>query len=194
MTWYELFLFVHIAATVLWVGAGFLSLVLALTYFRDDDEPAMRRFLADQEWLAMKLFVPASMVVLVMGLALVIESDAWSFDQLWIVLGLIGFAATFVTGFFLIKPTSERIGQAMERDGGRITPQIRTEIRKLLVKARVDYVVLTVVILDMVAKPTGDNVVLLIVMAAVLVAGVGYIVSRLRAIDAEALPAAAPAS
>jgi hypothetical protein len=45
----------------------------------------------------------------------------------------------------------------------------------------------------MVAKPTGDNVILLVAMAAILVAGVGYIVTRLRAIDAEAAGAPAPA-
>ena len=194
MTWYELFLFIHIAATVVWVGSGFLSLVLALTYYREEDEPSMRRFLADQEWLAMKLFVPASMVTFLMGLALVIESDAWGFDQLWIVLGLIGWAATFFTGFMLIRPTSEAIGAAMEKSGGRITDEIRTDIRKLLVKARLDYVVLTLVILDMVAKPTGDNVILLIVMGAALVAGIAFLVTRLKAIDAERSPAAAPAA
>ena len=193
MTWYELFLFVHIAATVVWVGSGFLSLVLATTYDRDADEPAMRRFLADQEFLATRLFIPSSLVVLVMGLALVFESEAWAFDQLWIVLGLVGYAATFVTGLFLIKPQSEQIGAAMEREGGRLTPEIRADIRKLIVKARVDYVVLSLVILDMVAKPTEDNAILLIAMAAILVAGVAYIVTRLRAIEAEAAGAPAPA-
>jgi Predicted integral membrane protein (DUF2269) len=191
MTLSELLLFIHVLATVVWVGAGFLSLVLAITYDKEGDEPAIRRFLADQEMLAMRLFVPASLVVLVMGLALVIESDAWSFDQLWIVLGLVGFATTFVTGLFLIKPASERIGAAIEREGGRLTAQLRTEIRKLIVKARVDYVVLSVVIFDMVAKPTGDDVALLLVMAAVLLAGVAYILMRLRALDERRAPAVA---
>jgi hypothetical protein len=40
-----------------------------------------------------------------------------AFDFLWIVLGLVGFAATFVTGLFMIKPASERIGAAMAREG-----------------------------------------------------------------------------
>lgn len=195
MTLYELLLFVHILATVVWLGAGFLSLVLAIWYDQDSDEGAIRRFLIDQERLAPRLFIPSSLVVVVMGIALVIESDAWGFDQLWIVLGLIGFAATFVTGLFLIKPESERIGAAMEREGGRLTPQLRASIRKLMVKARADQVVLAVVIFDMVAKPTGDDVAVLIAMALVVIAGVAYIVTRVRAIDAEAGPAAtAPAS
>ena len=193
MTLYELLLFVHVVATIVWIGAGFLSLVLGTSYAARDDEPAMQRFLKDQEWLALRLFVPASLTVLLLGIALVIESEAWSFDQLWIVLGLIGFAATFVTGLFLIKPASERIGAAMESQGGRLTPALRTEIRKLIVKSRVDYVVLTLVVFDMIAKPTGDDTGMLIAMGAVLVAGIAYIVARLRAIDSESQGAPATA-
>ena len=145
MTWYELLLFIHIGGSIVWIGAGFLSLVLATTYDRESDEAAIRRFLHDQEWLAMKLFVPASLIVVVMGIALVIESDAWTFDYLWIVLGLVGYAATFVTGFFFIRPASERIGADMEQQGGRLTPELRVRIRKLIVMARVDYVTFALV-------------------------------------------------
>jgi uncharacterized membrane protein len=188
MTLYEFLLFVHIAATVVWVGAGLCSLVLAIGYDRDGDEPAIRRFLADQERLATRLFIPASLTVVIFGIALVIESDAWTFDYLWIVLGLVGFAATFVTGLFMIKPASERIGAAMEREGGRLTPQLRTDIRKLIVMARLDYVVLFLVIGDMVFKPTGDDAGLLVAMAVILAAGIAYIMIRLRALDAEQQP------
>jgi uncharacterized membrane protein len=188
MTLYEFLLFVHIAATVVWVGAGLCSLVLAVGYDRDGDEPAIRRFLADQERLATRLFIPASLTVVIFGIALVIESDAWTFDYLWLVLGLVGFAATFVTGLFMIKPASERIGAAMEREGGRLTPPLRTDIRKLIVMARLDYVVLFLVIGDMVVKPTGDDVAVLVGMAVILAAGIAYILVRLRALDAEKQP------
>ena len=193
MTLYEFLLFVHIAATVVWVGAGLCSLVLAIGYDRDGDEPAIRRFLADQERLATRLFIPASLTVVIFGIALVIESDAWTFDYLWIVLGLVGFAATFVTGLFMIKPASERIGAAMEREGGRLTPLLRTDIRKLIVMARLDYVVLFLVIGDMVVKPTGDDVAVLVAMAVILAAGIAYIMIRLRALDAERQPVASTA-
>jgi Predicted integral membrane protein (DUF2269) len=193
MTLYELLLFIHIAASIVWIGAGFFSLLLATTYDRESDEAAIKRFLHDQERLATRLFVPASLVVVLMGIALVIESDAWSFGYLWIVLGLIGYAATFVTGLFFLKPASERVGAEMERQGGRLTPELRTDIRKLIVTARVDYVTFALVVFDMVAKPTGDDVALLIVMALILVAGIAYIVVNLRAIDARGAAAASAA-
>src|SRR4051812_6538231 len=109
MTLYEFLLFIHIGATVIWVGAGLAQLVIGQRYHRDGDRAAIQRFLADQEWLAQRVFIPASLTVVVLGIALVIQSDAWTFGYLWIVIGLIGFATPFVTGLFMIKPTSERI-------------------------------------------------------------------------------------
>jgi hypothetical protein len=49
--------------------------------------------------------------------------------------------------------------------------------------------VLTLVIFDMVIKPTGDDVGVLIGMAAVGLAGLAYIVMSLRALDAQQQPA-----
>jgi hypothetical protein len=59
--------------------------------------------------------------------------------------------------------------------------------------ARLDYVVLFLVVADMVIKPTGDDAAVLIVMALIAVAGVAYVVLGVRALNEQAQPAA-PAS
>ena len=79
----------------------------------------------------------------------------------------------------------------MEQQGGRLTPELRTNIRKLIVFARVDYVTFALVVLDMVVKPTGDDTGVLIAMALILLAGIAYIAMSLRGIDARAEPARA---
>jgi uncharacterized membrane protein len=192
MALYEFLLFLHIVATVVWVGSGFFGLVLAALYDRDADDAATQRLLKDQEFLATRLFIPASLSVVLLGIALVIESDAWSFDQLWIVLGLMGFASTFLTGLLVLKPVGDRIAAQMERDGG-VTPSTMVEVQKLLIKARSDYVVLFLVIADMVIKPTGDDVGVLIAMALIAIAGVSYIVVSLRAVELQEQPASSAA-
>jgi uncharacterized membrane protein len=192
MALYEFLLFLHIVATVVWVGSGFFGLVLAALYDRDADDDATQRLLKDQEFLATRLFIPASLSVVLLGIALVIESDAWSFDQLWIVLGLMGFASTFLTGLLVLKPVGDRIAAQMERDGG-VTPSTMAEVQKLLIKARSDYVVLFLVIADMVIKPTGDDVGVLIAMALIAIAGVSYIVVSLRAVELQEQPASSAA-
>lgn len=184
MDLYELLLFVHIAATVIWVGSGFLLLVLGLMANRTDDDAQLQRILADNESLAMRLFVPSSVTVLAAGIALMIDGS-WSFEYLWLVLGLIGYLATFVTGLFLLKPHGERIHAMIERAGG-MTGAARAETRRLLTLARIDSVVLFLVIFDMVVKPTGDDVGVLVAMAAIVVLGVGWSVARARAIPVPA--------
>ncbi len=106
--------------------------------------------------------------------------EPWSFDQLWIVLGLLGYAATFVTGAGILKPRSERIVEMMQRAGG-MTPEAAVEIRRMLSLARIDYITLMLVITVMALKPTGDDVVVLTVMALVMVAGTAYFAARATA-------------
>jgi hypothetical protein len=61
----------------------------------------------------------------------------------------------------------------------------------MLALGRVDYVVLVMVVVDMALKPTGDDAGVLSVMALVLAAGLAYVVTAYRRIEA---PEAAMAS
>lgn len=196
MTWYEILLLLHVVAAIVWLGSGLLLQILAHRAERSHDDAALARVAKDAAELGGVLFIPASLAVLVLGILLVIDGP-WSLDFLWVVLGLVGYLATFLTGILVMKPGSEKIDAIIERDG--MSSEALTEIRKLLTKGRVDTVVLYLVVAIMVLKPTGDDVGLLVAMAAIVVAGVAYVVMRLRAIDAEApgtlsrpAPAAAP--
>jgi uncharacterized membrane protein len=180
MSWYEFLLFVHIAAAVAWVGAGFLLLVLGLRADRTDDEPGLKRIVDDNAWLATHLFIPASLTVFAAGVLLTIDGP-WEFDQLWIVLGLLGYLATFVTGIAVFKPRGDRIAAMIERDGG-MTARSLAETRQLLALARIDYIVLLMVIADMAIKPTGDDVGLLIGMGAIFAVGIAYAITRAQAV------------
>ena len=101
-------------------------------------------------------------------------------------LGLLGFAATFVTGLFLLKPRADAINAIIARDGG-MSEEAAAETRRLLLLTRIDYAVLFMVIADMALKPTAEDVWTLVAMAAVI-AGVSALVVRdLRA--SMALPA-----
>ena len=45
-----------------------------------------------------KLFAPAGLIVLAMGITMVINSPEFSFNQTWVIIGLVGYALTFTTG------------------------------------------------------------------------------------------------
>ena len=110
MTRYELLLFLHIAAAIVWLGGAMVLQYFAFRADRADDPLETHRVAMDAEWLAMRLFVPASLAVLVVGILLVLDGP-WSFDQAWIVLGLLGYAFSFFLGILFLSPESGRIAR-----------------------------------------------------------------------------------
>ena len=142
-----------------------------------------------QEWLesgdaVTKAFIPASLLVPIMGVLMIVDGP-WSFEPLWIVLGIVGYLATFITGVLVMEPWAKRIERIIERDG-HFSAEAAVQTRKFLILARVDTLVIFLVIADMVLKPTADDVPVLATMAAVLLAGVALVLSRLRAIGSDA--------
>ena len=182
MTRYDLLVFLHISFVTLWVGAGMYVQILGFRADRTRNEAAMRQIFDDLVALGTRFFMPVSLLVLVFGILLVADSDVWSFDMLWIDLGFVGFALTFVTGFFWIRPNSERVQSMIEQDGG-MSPRAYAAARRLIVFSRLDYAVLYLVIADMVVKPTGDDTWTLVIMAAILVGASAFFFGRARALS-----------
>lgn len=166
---YDLLLFLHIAAAIIWLGAGFLLQVLVWRAERADNAPALMAALNDMGALGNVLFVPASLATFAFGLAMVLVAG-WSFTDLWIVLGLVGYATTFAIGFFFLKPRGEAIGAIVAREG--ISPAAVAKGRQLAVIGRIDAVVLFLVVAVMALKPTVDDVGVLAGLAAALALGV----------------------
>jgi Predicted integral membrane protein (DUF2269) len=181
MTRYDAYLFVHIAAAIIWVGSGFLLTVLAYRTERANDEQRIRNLLDDSNALGTRLFIPSSLTVVAFGILMVVDGP-WTFNYLWIVLGLVGYAATSVSGAFVIKPWSERIEEMIKREGS-ISPAAMTEIRRLLWFGRIDLVTLFLVIFDMAVKPSGDDTAILVGMALVFLAGGAFVASRIRGVE-----------
>jgi uncharacterized membrane protein len=115
---YELLVFLHVSSAIVWLGAGPLMSVLELEASRSGDPAAMARLGGNNEWLAPRLFIPASLLTLLFGILLVADGP-WTIGTLWIDLGLAGYALTFATGVGVLKPTAEKLKAAIERDGPR---------------------------------------------------------------------------
>jgi uncharacterized membrane protein len=184
MSLYELFLTVHILGAIAWIGSGFLLLVLANGAARATDGEALGRIIDETAHLGTRLFIPASLVTLAMGIALTIEGS-WGFDRLWIMLGLTGFLATFITGAAIMKPRGDAIA-ALRRRHGHMTPEATYQARRMLVLGRTDYFVLALVVVDMAIKPTGEDAGVLVAMALALLAGITYVLVTYRGIEAPA--------
>lgn len=178
MSVYELLIGLHIIASIIWLGAGFLLAVLVFGAERNGDRQKEAGYHQDVAWLAPRLFIPASLSVLVLGILLVVDG-AWQLGDLWIVIGLVGWFASFALGFFYFKPEGERIGSLVEQHGPAY-PEVDRRIRRLNVIDRVQLVILFLVVADMAIKPTANDVGVLVAGAALLVLAAGLAVAALR--------------
>jgi uncharacterized membrane protein len=149
--WYALFKFVHVAFAVVWVGGGMLLTILAIVAERKSDPMEIVLVARQAALVGEKLFAPAGLVVFLMGVAMMINTN-WGWGKFWIVAGLIGYAMTFVTGIAVLAPLAKKIKASAEENGPTDALTLAL-ISRILLIARVDVAVLLLVIADMVTKP-----------------------------------------
>src|SRR3954471_4993470 len=179
MTRYDAYKFIHVTAAIVWLGAGVLIQMLAVRAQTTHDDEYLARLFRDAGILAKRLFIPSSLVVVTMGVLMVVDGP-WDFGPLWLALGLAGFFATSLTGALVLGPRAEKVAERYEESGG-MTPEIAGDMRGVLLLARIDTVVLFLVVADMVIKPTGDDTGVLIAMVAVFLVGAAMTAAALRA-------------
>jgi uncharacterized membrane protein len=151
-TWFGVFKLVHVAFAVFWVGGGLLLTVLALRAERANDPEDLATIARQATFAGEKLFAPASGVVLAMGIAMVINSPEFGFGTTFVIIGLVGFAISFVTGIGVLSPRAKRIVGLLESPGPT-APETQAAIREILLVSRIDMAVLLIVIADMLMKP-----------------------------------------
>lgn len=115
MDFYSLFKFLHVVSVIVWLGAGFLLVLLGAIAERSRNNPDFGRIVDQVAYLSPGLFVPAAISAFVFGA--LTAWLGWSLSYLWIWLGLVGFVATFVTGNFVLRPRSEAIAKVVAAEG-----------------------------------------------------------------------------
>jgi hypothetical protein len=152
VTRYEVFLFCHLLAVAAWVGADMVLQVLAARARRAGGQP-MVTLLRDVEWLGTRYLMPAALLVVAFGFALLGESDgAYELSQFWVSAGLGVFIASFIAGAGFLGPESGRLGKLADEKGAD-DPEVQRRIRRIFLISRVELVLLVLVVFDMVAKP-----------------------------------------
>ena len=70
MSWDELWLFLHIAGTIVWVGGASVVQVFGILTQRAADPSQSAAFARNVGWTATRVFMPSSAVVLLTGVLL----------------------------------------------------------------------------------------------------------------------------
>lgn len=149
MTWYEFFLFIHISMAVIWVGGGFLLQILALRVIGTGDDARKAAFAGDAEVLGMRVFAPASALLLLAGIALVLNGN-WSWSEPFILGGLVIWAISFAAGIAYLGPSSGRIKAEISANG--MSARAQELIGNTLRYSRIELVLLWIVVFMMVVK------------------------------------------
>ena len=149
MTWYELFLFLHISAAMIWIGGAFFIQMLALRILRTRDNERIAGFAGDIEVLGMRIFTPASLLLILTGIGLVLNGN-WDWSEPFVGIGLLVWVISFAAGVAYLGPTSGRI--KVEIEAGGATARAQELIGNVLRYSRIELVLLFVVVFMMVVK------------------------------------------
>jgi uncharacterized membrane protein len=144
MTQYDLWVFLHVTSVIVWLGSGTTLALITLYARRMRDLVFLERLGALAGWLGPRVFAPASLGTVVFGIVAA-RSGHWP-SQLWIHLGLLAFAISFLLNVVVRLPLGRRMrsGAVSAVRGGAI-------LRSL---ALVELTILFLTVADMIAKPT----------------------------------------
>jgi uncharacterized membrane protein len=142
---------IHVLAAIVWIGGGSLLVILGAVAVRKNDPVEMVTVARQAAMVGEKLFAPAGLVVVAMGIAMMANTN-WGWGKFWVAAGLVGYAITFVTGVGVLSPLAKRIVVTTEEKGAT-HPETIALVKRILLIARVDVMMLVLVVVDMVVKP-----------------------------------------
>ena len=176
MTWYTFLLFVHVSMAIVWIGGGLMMQLFGVRASMSGEPARMAAVGEDIEWIANRLFIPASLLAFLTGILLVVEADFYGFGDDWIVIALVLYATTFLAGLLFLGPESGRIGKLNAEQ----SPDAGPRTLRLIMMSRLDLVLLFLIVYDMTVKPDfGDAASYVWAIIAMAIA-VGVIVWRFR--------------
>ena len=152
MTGYELALFLHILAAIVWIGGAIAIQILAIKVVGRDDAAEITRFTSDIESVGLKVFMPSSLVVLLAG-AWMVHDGPWELSHTWVAVGLGLYLLSFLTGMGFLGPESGRISKLTAEHGAE-HPEVLRRIKRIFLVSRIELVWLLAIVALMVFKPS----------------------------------------
>lgn len=148
---YDILLFLHVYSVVLWAGGGALLNLQGARLVRAASGQQLAEFGAQVEWIGLRVFTPLSVLALIVGILMALD-DRWDFGETWIQLGLGGWFLSFLLGAGFLGPQSGKLGRLI-RERGADHPEVRPRLQRILLVARVDVLLMLLIVADMTIKP-----------------------------------------
>ena len=144
--------FFHVVAAIVWLGGGFMLVMVGLRVRSSANPQAIAEIARTIPFIGIRVMGPAWIVLLVTGIWMVLGSSAWSFTQLWVLLGLGLFAVAFLVGAIYMSQAGIRLDRAA-KEGAQSAADLPSLLQRWLLGYAVILAVLLVAVGDMVFKP-----------------------------------------
>lgn len=145
---FEIYKFLHVSAAIVWIGGGVFGAILTERAKAATHEHRLG-IARDMAVVSGRVFGPAALLTLVFGILMVVTTDAITFGQTWVVVGLVAIGLSFVLGAGILGPQSARLVAALEeRDETALD-----RLRRVALVSYADLLILLVAVWVMVTKP-----------------------------------------
>ena len=149
-SWYQTWKALHVLMAIVWVGGALMIQLFAFRILKESDSSRIAKFTKDVETIGMRTFIPASLILVVLGFVLV-HMGHWQW-KFWIVFALVVWALSFVSGAAFLGPESGRISKLIGERGG-VDAEVQSRIERILLHSRVEMMLIALIAMDMVLKP-----------------------------------------
>lgn len=120
MEFNEILLVLHIAAAGTWLGANIMQAVVPPMMAKQSAEGVAAWYRAGAG-LSKKLYMPASILILITGVWMVLRIEAYGFGTRFVTVGFTVIVVGAILGIFVFTPGGEAAAEAVESgDQGRI--------------------------------------------------------------------------
>jgi len=149
---YQIYLALHVLSITAWVGGDITLTTLGIVFEAKTDGAALGELGKMGGWIGTRIYTPSLFFAFGFGAALVAKVG-YQWDQFWILFGIVGWALAATIGITFIGPELGRIGQAAATLGPD-SPEVGRRVKRLFTIFRFDTALLTLIVIDMAAKPT----------------------------------------
>ncbi len=148
---YQVYLAIHIASAVIWVGGDVTLTTLGIVFERRQEGETLAALGRMGAWIGTRVYTPILFVVIGFGIALMQEGH-FGWGHFWVIFALIGWAAAASIGVGFVGPELGRIDEAARTHGPQ-SEEVMRRVKRLFMIFRFDTALLVLIVLDMAAKP-----------------------------------------
>jgi uncharacterized membrane protein len=151
MSFEEFLAFIHVVASIVWVGGAIGFEYTAHGAVKRGDDESMKLLARDADRIGV-IFGISSALVLGFGIWAVVDRSYISFADTWIWLSLVITGVLFMMGPLFFMPNAKRLIADSETKGGT-HPDVVTRAKRVLTVAHLDSAAALFVVYLMVVKP-----------------------------------------